>query len=522
MFYGTAIQIASATHDGESQTGVSATQVILIPAAREAWVRNLSDEHPRKTWGRVSYTTDLFTLTGVPAALGAAEWADYSTGLRDRVLAGESVLTHDVPVLFHVTDDEALELRSGVMPRNIPLRFQRAVEAVGATVIGSGASPLLGVVNDREYDSLSFATGDNVANRVTGTMDALTARINEDRTATLDRYVPPAAVAKGGGTHMTSERADAFFAAHPEADEAREAAAEAEAETVAPPVALPTGDDKCKPGTSLTRPNGLPYVAREVKIGVKGVSDVDLMRAAKSHGKHIALYGEPGTGKTALLEVAFPGLITVVCSADTEAGDLMGSYVITMGEEGREALAWRDGPVTRAAIEGKTVLLDEISMVAPNQLTALFALMDGRTTFTIPQNPSRGTLHVKEGFSVVAAWNPNAPGSRVSEALLSRFGVKAEFTTDYAVMRSLGVNERMVSAAEHMDKQRQNDEISWAPQARELLAFKDDESNLGLTFALNNLLANVPYTEVPVVKAHLLERFGDLLRNTKIVGPLTI
>jgi hypothetical protein len=89
-------------------------------------------------------------------------------------------------------------------------------------------------------------------------------------------------------------------------------------------------------------------------------------------------------------------------------------------------------------------------------------------------------------------------------------------------MRSLGVNERMVSAAEHMDKQRQNDEISWAPQARELLAFKDDESNLGLTFALNNLLANVPYTEVPVVKAHLLERFGDLLRNTKIVGPLTI
>ena len=520
MFYGTAIQIAAATHgsDGE-QTGVAATQVILIPAAREAWVRDLSDSHPRKTWRRTVYSTSLDAITG-SAALYTRDFADYASSLATLVKDGETVLTHDVPVLFHVKDEEVLEMRNDeTMPRNVPLRFQRAVEAVGASVIGSGAVSLAAAVKDREYDSLSFATGANVSERITGTLDALTARINEDRTATLDRYVPPAATAKAGGTHMTTERADAFFADNPggipaSSPDAPEPAAE-------PEVVLAEG--AVKPGTSLTRPNGQPYVARAVKIGVKGgISDVDLIRAAKSHGKHIALFGEPGTGKTALFEVALPGLITVVCSADTEAGDLMGSYVITMGADGRETLTWQDGPVTKAAVEGKTVLLDEISMVAPNQLTALFALMDGRTTFTIPQNPSRGTLHVKEGFSIVAAWNPNAPGSRVSEALLSRFGFKAEFTTDYATMRALGVNDRMVSAAEHMDKQRLNDEISWAPQARELLGFMDDEKNLGLTFALQNLLANVPPTEVPVVKAHLLERFGDLLRDTKIVGPLTI
>ena len=518
MLYGAAVQFAR--HDGGSK-GVTARQIILVPAAKVAFVREISEKHPRKPWGSMPYTLDLSE-----AALGAQiddllgmSWSDYKGSLSD--VGTGWYLTHDIPVLFHIADDEAADMVKGKqMPRNIPLRFQRALDAVGSAVLGADAKPLADVLRDREYESLEYSPSDTLGARVKDTLTALGARIDENRTETLDRYTPPAAQARGAGEHLNGEKFAEWFADLPEEEEPEEA----EAAPVAEPAGTVAADKRVRPGTTLTRPNGLPYVAREVNVGVRGMSDVDLMRDAMTRREHILLGGEPGTGKTALLEVAAPSLITYVASADTEASDLMGSYVVTLGEDGRESLLWQDGPVTRAAIEGRPILIDEISMIAPNQLTALYGLMDGRLTFTLPQNPARGTLHVKEGFVVLAAYNPNAPGSRMSEALASRFGLVAGFTSDYKVMRGLGVNERMVAAAEHMEKQRQNDEISWAPQSRDLLRFMADEKALGLLYALQNLLSNVPEVEVPVVKANLMERFGDVLRgpDAKKVGPLQI
>ncbi len=65
--------------------------------------------------------------------------------------------------------------------------------------------------------------------------------------------------------------------------------------------------------------------------------------------------------------------------------------------------------------------------------------MDGRKSITIPMNPDRGTIKVHENFYVVSATNPNAPGVRLSEAMLSRFQLQVELTTDYALAKKLGV-----------------------------------------------------------------------------------
>ena len=53
-------------------------------------------------------------------------------------------------------------------------------------------------------------------------------------------------------------------------------------------------------------------------------------------------------------------------------------------------------------------------------------------------------------------------------------------TTDYAVARDLGCNERLVQAAEHMAKQREDGEIGWAPEMRNLLDAKAIEEKFGI------------------------------------------
>ena len=278
-----------------------------------------------------------------------------------------------------------------------------------------------------------------------------------------------------------------------------------------------------QPKEQLTRPNGQTYLARAVSVGTDVVSDITLLRSARANGENIALIGPPGTGKTAALEVAFPGMEIVVCSVDTEAPDLFGSYYPVVGDDGRETLVWRNGPATRAATTGNVLLLDEVSMVSPNQLTAMYALMDGRKSFEIPTNPALGRMTVAEGFVVAAAWNPHAPGSRISEALLSRFGMVAQFTTDYNAMLKMGVPSLAVKMAQILAKKRDSQQLSWAPEARELLRFKADMDRVGLVYSLNNLLNSAPENAQAMVRQCMVETFATYVHtNEKAVQPLTI
>ena len=257
------------------------------------------------------------------------------------------------------------------------------------------------------------------------------------------------------------------------------------------------------------RPNGQDYYSRAWGEH----TDIEVLRKAREHDQFVMLYGNPGTGKTACVEAAFPDeLYTVIGSGDTELGDLIGGYVQTPSG----GFEWIDGSLVKAAEEGKVLLIDEIGLIDPKVLSAVYGLMDGRKELVITQNPERGTVKAKKGFWVVAATNPNAPGVRLSEALLSRFTIQVEMTTDWALAKKLGVPATAVSAAQNLSKKMANGEVSWSPQFRELLAFRDLTLIFGAKWAVANLLAASPEIDRPVVADVFTRVFGEQVLPAKI------
>lgn len=260
---------------------------------------------------------------------------------------------------------------------------------------------------------------------------------------------------------------------------------------------------------SYERPNGELYYGR--KWGDN--TDVEVLRRAREAGKYVMLYGVPGTGKTAMVEAAFPNeLYTILGSGDTEVADLVGSYVQTPSG----SYEWIDGVLVKSALEGKVLLIDEIGLIDPKVLSIVYGLMDGRQEITISQNPERGTIKAKEGFYVVSATNPNVAGVRLSEALLSRFTIQVEMTTDWNLARKLGVPQTAVVASQNLAKKMENGESSWSPQMRELLAFRDLSKLFGTKWAVQNLLASAPEIDRPIVADVFSRVFGEPIVPAKI------
>lgn len=260
------------------------------------------------------------------------------------------------------------------------------------------------------------------------------------------------------------------------------------------------------------RPNGEGYYSRSWGEH----TDVEVLRKAREKSQYVLLYGAPGCGKTAAIEAAFcdqpGGIQTILGSGDTEVSDLVGGYVQTPSG----GFIWEDGPLLKAAEHGGVLLIDEIGLIDPKVLSIVYGLMDGRREYTVTANPERGTVKAADGFYVIAATNPNAPGVRLSEALLSRFTIHAEMTTDWSLARKLGCPVPIVTAAQNLSKKQQSSEVSWAPQMRELLAFRDLTETFGTKFAIANLLAAAPEIDRPIVADVFTRVFGEECRPAKI------
>jgi hypothetical protein len=277
----------------------------------------------------------------------------------------------------------------------------------------------------------------------------------------------------------------------------------AKVDKVETPIDALVGEEKYE------RPNGEFYYSR--KWGEH--SDIEALRKARSLNQFVLLYGSPGCGKTALVEGAFGSeLETILGSGDTELSDFIGGYVQTPSG----GFEWIDGALVRCAEQGKVLLIDEIGLIDPKVLSAVYGLMDGRKELTITQNPERGTIKAQEGFYVVGATNPNAFGVRLSEALLSRFTIQVEMTTDWSLAKKLGVPAPAITASQNLAKKQATNEISWSPQFRELLAFRNISKEFGTNWAISNLVAVAPEIDRAVVADVFTRVFGVEVSPAKI------
>ncbi|MFB6393552.1 AAA family ATPase [Polymorphospora lycopeni] len=275
----------------------------------------------------------------------------------------------------------------------------------------------------------------------------------------------------------------------------------------AAPAAAPGGPVPPRPGAVL-RPNGDWYLPRQLGDG----TDIEVLRKLRGDKIAVLLYGPPGTGKTSLIEAAYPDAITVAGHGDTTVEDLVGNYV-PLPDGGFE---FSHGPLVTAMREGRALFIDDATLIPPRVLAVLYPAMDGRATITITAHHNE-TVTATDGFFVCAGHNPGVHGAILTEALASRFSVHIEVTTDFDLARSLGVPHGAIDAAITLNQRLSKHEIDWAPQLRELLAFKRIAASLGLPAAVANLAAIAPEPDRPAV----VEALQRAYRGAAIT-PLTL
>ena len=261
-----------------------------------------------------------------------------------------------------------------------------------------------------------------------------------------------------------------------------------------------------KPGP-VTRPGGQVYRPRVLA----GMADVEALRTLRAEGVPSLLAGPPGTGKTSLVEAAFPDLITVAGDGDTTVGDFVGEY--PQKPDGTYEFIY--GPLIRAMREGRVLFIDDATLISPAVLAVCYPAMDGRREVVVKAHKGE-TITAADGFYVVAGHNPGVHGAVLTEALSSRFTFQFDVATDYELARSLGIDSRAITASRNLATRQANGETGWAPQLRELLAFAKISKIFGLDTALANLAGVAPAEDRDVVADTLAKTFG------KTVAPLSL
>ncbi|MFD8493902.1 AAA family ATPase [Amycolatopsis sp. NPDC059657] len=249
----------------------------------------------------------------------------------------------------------------------------------------------------------------------------------------------------------------------------------------------------------VKRPNGQMYHPRKLS----GFSDVTALRKLREANVAALLYGPPGTGKTSVVEAAFPDLVTVQGDGDTTVADIVGEY--TQTPDGRYVFV--HGPLVTAMREGRTLFIDDATLIPPTVLAVVYPAMDGRRQITVKANGGE-KMNAADGFYVVAGHNPGVHGAVLTDALSSRFSAQIRVSTDYDLADQINISPRAVRVARNLSARQQKGEIGWAPQLRELIAFERIAEVLGITAAAGNLVGIAPEEDRDIVAEVVRNVFG--------------
>ncbi|MEV6712699.1 AAA family ATPase [Lentzea sp. NPDC051208] len=257
----------------------------------------------------------------------------------------------------------------------------------------------------------------------------------------------------------------------------------------------------------VKRPNGMDYHPRLLS----GMPDVTALARLRDAGVAALLYGPPGTGKTSVVEAAFPDCITVQGDGDTVVADFVGDYTKTPDGE----FVFVHGPLVRAMRDGVPLFIDDATLIPPTVLAVVYPAMDGRRQIVIKANGGE-IIDAAPGFYVVAGHNPGVHGAVLTDALASRFSVQVQVSSDYDLADQLGVDRKAVRVARNLATRQERGEVGWAPQLRELLAFKKIAAVLGTDAAAGNLVGIAPEEDRATVAAVVRDAFG------RTVAPLAL
>ncbi|MGW3960138.1 AAA family ATPase [Amycolatopsis sp. NPDC005003] len=281
----------------------------------------------------------------------------------------------------------------------------------------------------------------------------------------------------------------------------------------AKPTAAGKGRAPRRSGRTVTgpvkRPNGMDYHPRLLS----GMPDVTALQRLRAAGVAALLYGPPGTGKTSVVEAAFNDCLTVQGDGDTVVADLVGDYTKTPDGD----FVFVHGPLVRAMRGGVPLFIDDATLIPPTVLAVVYPAMDGRREIVIKANGGE-VVHAAPGFYVIAGHNPGVHGAILTDALSSRFSVHIQVSSDYALADELGVDTKAVRVARNLATRQENGEIGWAPQLRELLAFKKLAEAWDIDAAAANLVGAAPEEDRATVAAVVRDVFGRTVTPLALGG----
>lgn len=164
----------------------------------------------------------------------------------------------------------------------------------------------------------------------------------------------------------------------------------------------------------------------------------------------ILLLGDPGTGKTALIEAAATHskrtVTTVVCTPDHNKDSL---FLRFMGEgRGDDGSPFTLGPIPYAAKHGNLLYLDEAMLLLDGVKPLIYPLADGRR-FLPEGNVDGSALEIHPDFRLILSSNPLVRGASLPEPIASRCAsTTLTVQTSASMLRDLGIDDAVVGAWE--------------------------------------------------------------------------